>query len=70
MIRFPLVTRLASPPTTNDMASVAISELIRKKVTITPLTSPTTSPTATPARMASTGLTDSASLAAMTLASA
>ena len=70
MIRFPLVTSEASPATTNDIASVAISELIRKKVVITPLTRPTTSPTATPARIASTGLTDSASLVATTLASA
>ena len=40
MTRFPAVTRLARPLTTNDMASVAIRALIRNAVTITPLTSP------------------------------
>ena len=70
MIRFPPVTRLARPPITKDMASVAISELIRKTVAITPLASPTASPTATPARMASSGGTESARSAAMTPASA
>ena len=70
MIRFPLVTRLARPLMTKDMASVAMSELIRRNVAITPLTSPTASPTATPAAIASAGDTDSASFAAVTPASA
>jgi len=70
MIRFPLVTRPASPPTTKDIPSVAISELMRKNVAITPLTSPTARPTAMPTKIARTGLTDSASFVATTLARA
>ena len=70
MIRLPLVTRLARPPTTKDMASVAISELIRKNVVITPFASPTASPTARPARIATAGGADSARWAAVTPASA
>jgi hypothetical protein len=70
MIRLPLVTRLARPPTTNDMASVAISELIRKNVVITPFASPTASPTPRPAAMATAGGADSARWAAVTPASA
>ena len=37
------------PPTTNDIARVPISALIRNRVTITPFASPMTSPTARPA---------------------
>ena len=48
MIRFPLVTRLATPVITNDIARVAMSELMRKNVAITPLTAPTPTPTSTP----------------------
>ena len=70
MIRLPPVTRLARPATTNDIASVAISELIRKNVVTTPFTSPTTSPTASPARIATAGGADSARWAAVTPASA
>ena len=36
------------PPTTNDIASVPISALIRNRVTMTPFASPTASPTAMP----------------------
>ena len=43
------------PLTTNDIASVAISALMRRRVTTRPLTSPTASPTATPRTMATTG---------------
>ncbi len=64
------MTRLARPLTTNDMASVAISALIRKAVTITPLTSPTPRPTATPATMATAGEVNRARWAAVTPASA
>ena len=66
MIRFPLVTRLATPVITNDIARVAMSELMRKNVAITPLTAPTPTPTSTPTRMARTGLPPSAILVAIT----
>ena len=50
----------AVPPViTNDAASVAISELIRKNVTITPLAAPTAMPMMTPTTIAATGLTAS-----------
>ncbi len=49
------MTREAIPATTNDIARVAISELILKKVETTPLASPTTTPMSTPAMIASVG---------------
>ncbi len=44
-----MVTIAAIPATTNDIASVPISALIRKRVTTMPFTRPTASPTARPA---------------------
>ena len=70
MIRFPPVTSAAMPVTTNDMANVAISELIRKYVAMTPFTAPTAMPTAMPMRIAGTGFMDMTSLAVTTWASA
>ena len=70
MIRFPPVTSAARPVITNDIASVAISELIRKNVVITPLTAPTAMPTTTPTTIASTGLTGHRDLGRDHLASA
>ncbi len=58
------------PLITNDMASVAISALMRKNVATTPLTTPTASPIATPAAIAGAGEPCWASLAAVTPASA
>ena len=55
---------------TNDVASVAISELIRKNVVITPLAAPTPMPTMTPTRIASTGLPEIAIFIAITWHSA
>ena len=49
--RLPFVTIAAIPLTTNDIASVPMSGLIRKRVTIIPFTIPTARPTASPARM-------------------
>ena len=56
VIRFPPVIRAAAPVITNDIASVAIRELIRKNVVITPLTAPTPMPMRTPTTIASAGL--------------
>ncbi len=64
------MTSEASPPTTNDMASVAMSELIRKNVATTPSASPTPRPTAMPMRIAGTGFMDPTSLVVTTCASA
>ena len=58
------------PLTTNDMASVAISALMRRRVTMRPLTSPTASPTPTPSAMATTGEVREASSALVTPARA
>ena len=49
--RLPWVTIAAMPATTNDMASVAMRALTRKRVTMMPLTRPTAAPTARPAAM-------------------
>ena len=49
--RLPLVTMAAIPLTTNDIASVPMSGLTRKRVTIRPFTIPTTRPTTSPATM-------------------
>ena len=52
MIRLPWVIRLAIPAITNEVASVAISALIRKYVAITPLIRPTSRPTRMPSAIA------------------
>ena len=49
--RLPLVTIAAIPLTTNVIARVPISGLIRKRVTMMPFTIPTARPTANPARI-------------------
>ena len=64
--RLPWVAIAPMPPTTNDIASVPISALIRNRVTITPFASPTTSPTAIAAQRSPTaGPNETASCAAV-----
>ena len=58
------------PLVTNDIASVAISALMRNAVATTPLPTPTASPIATPAAIAGAGEPCWASFAAVTPASA
>ena len=62
--------RVPIPPTMNAMASVAMSELMRRTVTTSPLTSPTTTPAPIPSRIATVGLVCVANCAAVTPASA
>ena len=64
--RFPPVTRVATPPTMNAIASVAISELMRRKVTTRPLTTPTSRPAPIPSRIAVAELVWVAKCAAVT----
>ncbi len=63
--RLPWVAIAPMPPTTNDIARVPISALIRKRVTMTPFASPTTSPTAMPASTPTAGPNETASWAAV-----
>jgi hypothetical protein len=70
VIRFPPVISAAPPVITNDAASVAISELIRKNVVITPLAAPTAMPMMTPTTIAATGLPEIAIFIAITWHSA
>ena len=68
--RLPCVTSVPRPLTTNDIASVAISALMRRRVTTRPLTSPTASPTQTPSAIATAGDVREAISAPVTPASA
>ena len=60
------MTRLAQPLTMNDIASVAISELIRNTVATKPFASPMSSPAPTPSRIATPALVWSAKYAEIT----
>ena len=67
--RLPFVTRAAQPLTTNDIASVAISALMRSTVVMRPLARPISRPAPMPSAMARTGFVSSAKCAEVTPAS-
>ena len=60
------MTRLEQPLTMNDIASVAISELIRKNVVTSPLARPIRSPAPIPRKIATGALVWSAKWAETT----